>query len=439
LARGVPRGFLAINDPHRIQGDTMKRKGFALLAVVLLSAAPALAANGHLLHGIGAVNSAMGGAGVALPNDALGALNLNPALLTQIPGHRMEFSAEYNTAKNAVESRVGPFSGRTEESGDPALIPAFGWTRDKTGHFAYGVGFLGMAGFGVDYPQDPRNPILAPQPRGLGRVFSNYQFMKVPTALAWQLTPALSLGVSLNAGRAALTANPAGFATPDCSGPAGPCFVPSVESDSAFGWGATVGAYYKVNPTLAIGGSYTSEQKFQDFEWNSTVANPNLPTYGTARRIRFKLNAPATFVVGLGYTPTDRLKVALDAKRVNYKDTDGFGDVLGWKDIDVFAVGAQYQASNLITLRLGYNSGQSPISGTANFTSIEAPAVFRNHVTGGLGLQVNEALQLNLGYYHVFKNRSSGPFLSPSGPVPGTQVTNEMAMDSVLATFSFKL
>src|SRR5437763_906227 len=87
---------------------------------------------------------------------------------------------------------------------------------------------------GADYPQDSTNPILAPQPIGFGRVYSNYQLLKVPTVLSWQLSDAFSFGLSLNAAYATLTANPAGFAAPDCSGPAGPCFVPSVNDDSAW-------------------------------------------------------------------------------------------------------------------------------------------------------------------------------------------------------------
>src|SRR5262245_5156358 len=127
----------------------MKRTGGSLLLScgLLLAAVPAWAANGHLLHGIGAVNSAMGGAGVALPHDALGALQANPALLAGLDGHRFEFSAEYVTAKNSVSSNVGPFAGRTAETGDSSVIPAFGWTRHASGsRFALGMGFLGLAG-----------------------------------------------------------------------------------------------------------------------------------------------------------------------------------------------------------------------------------------------------------------------------------------------------
>ncbi|HET9210234.1 MAG TPA: hypothetical protein VFR03_07540, partial [Thermoanaerobaculia bacterium] len=123
----------------------MKRTVVASLAVLALLAAPAaFAGNGHTLHGVGAVNSSMGGAGVALPIDTLGGLLLNPALATEQDGSRFAFSAEYNTATNAVSSSVatpfGTFSGKTEEAGDAALIPAFGWVHHTRGsNFAYGI------------------------------------------------------------------------------------------------------------------------------------------------------------------------------------------------------------------------------------------------------------------------------------------------------------
>ena len=418
----------------------MKSKGFALLFVLALVTPAAYAGNGHNLHGVGAVNSAMGGAGVALPNDALGALLLNPALLTDLDGSRFSFSAEYNTQKNAVESRVGPFSGRTEDDSDPALIPAFGWTRHKDGsRLAYGVGFLGLAGFGADYRQDPTNPILAPQPQGFGRVYSNYQLMKVPFVVAWRLSDAFSVGVSLNAARSALTADPAGFAAPDCSGPAGPCFFPRVNSDSAWGFGFGVGAYYKISPAFALGLSYNTETDFEDFEWNSAAANPNRPNFGTHRRIELQLNAPAVLVGGIAFTPNDRLAIAVDGKLINYEDTEGFKDVLGFEDITVFDAGVQWRATDTITLRAGYNVAENAIPEERTFVTVPVPAIFEDRVTAGFGTRVNEILTLDAAYYHVFENRITGPFLGPTGPVPGTSVTTEMAMDSIVLTFTFNL
>jgi long-chain fatty acid transport protein len=420
---------------------------FALLLAV--SAAEGRAGNGHILHGIGAVDAALGGAGVALPNDTLGALNSNPALLTRMDGHRLAFSAEFADAQNAVSSQVGPFAGRTEESGDVAVIPAFGWTRHREGsRIAYGMGFLGLAGFGVDYPQDPTNPILAPQPQGFGRVTSRYEMLKIPFVLAWQVNDALSLGVSLNAGRATLTADPAGFAAPDCSGPT-TCFVPRVSTDSSFGYGLQVGVLYRIDDVWSLGASYATKQDFDAFEWNSQVANPNLPTFGQARRITFDLDSPATAAVGLAVTPNARLSVALDAKWVNYADADGFGGFgtdamgnatgLGWEDIAVYSLGVQYRPTARLALRLGFNRAENPIPDELTFFNVVAPAIFEDHVSAGLGFQLYENLDLNLGYYKALENEASGPFVSPAGPVPGTRVTNEMSIDSGLLTLSFHL
>ncbi len=418
----------------------MKSKGWSLLLVLALATPAAYAGNGHMLHGVGAVNSSMGGAGVALPNDALGALLLNPALLAELDGSRFSFSAEYNTQKNAVESSAGPFSGRTEDDSDPALIPAFGWTRHKAGtRLGYGVGFLGLAGFGADYRQDSTNPLLAPQPIGFGRVYSNYQLMKVPAVVAWKVSDAFSVGVSLNAARSSLTADPAGFASPDCSGPAGPCFFPRVNSDSAWGFGLGVGAYYKINPAFALGLSYNTETDFEDFEWNSAVANPNLPTFGRHRKIKFQLNTPPVLVAGLAFTPNDRWAIAVDGKWINYEDTEGFSETLGFEDINVFDAGIQWKATDSITLRAGYNVADNAIPEELTFVNVPVPAIFEDRIAAGFGMRATEHLTLDAAYYHVFENRITGPFLGPTGPVPGTSVTTEMAMDSIVLTFSFNL
>ncbi len=423
----------------------MDRKGFALsLALAALAAPAAWAGNGHTLHGVGAVNSSMGGAGVALPIDTLGGLLLNPALMAQMDGSRFAFSAEYNEAGNSVSSSVatpvGTFSGTTDEAGDTALIPAFGFTHHKKGsRFGYGVGFLGLAGFGADYPQDSTNPLLAPQPQGFGRVYSNYQLLKVPNALAWQLSDRFSFGVSLNVARAALTANPAGFAAPDCSGPQGPCFFPSVNTDSAWGTGLGLGLLYRITPTLALGASYNTEMEFEDFEWNSAHANPSLANFGTARTIKLQLNMPAVAIVGLGWTPNDRLAVALDGKYINYEDTEGFKDVLGFEDVNVIMLGVQYRVAPKLALRGGYNKGDNPIPDERAFFTVATPAIFEDRYCLGLGLQATENMNLDVAFYHVNENEITGPFVGPTGPVPGTSVTTAMEMDSVVVTFNFAL
>jgi long-chain fatty acid transport protein len=423
----------------------MNRKVFApLLGLTLLAAPAAYAGNGHTLHGVGAVNSSMGGVGVALPIDTLGGLLLNPALATQQDGSHFAFSAENNTGTNAVSSSVqtpvGTFSGKTEDFGDTALIPAFGWVHHTRGsNFAYGIGFLGLAGFGTDYPQTSTNPILSPQPRGFGRVYSSYQLLKVPTVLAWKLSDAFSFGVSLNVARATLEANPAGFANPDCSGPQGPCYFPSVNGDSAWGYGAGFGLHYKLSPSFALGASYNSKTTFQDFVWHTGGANPGLPSYGVNRKITLQLDLPAQAVVGLGWTPTEKLSVGIDGKWINYENAAGFKDVLGFEDIMVGEIGLQYKATDRFAVRAGYNHSEVPIPAERTFLTVEVPAVFVNHYCVGLGFRATDALTLDLAYYQVPNSSITGPFLGPTGPVPGTSVTTRSGMKSFVATFNFAL
>lgn len=426
----------------------------ALLVTFLTPAPAALAGNGHFTHGVGAINSAMGGVGTGMSTDLLGALARNPALLTQYEGYQMAFGIELVQSDSSVSSTVqtpfGPFSGTTEGESDLSPIPTVGWSyKPDGGSVAFGFGFLGLAGFSTDYPQDPTNPILAPQPQGFGRVQADYSVLHIPFAVAWQVHPKLSLGASLNGAWATLEATPFGAAGPDCSGPS-TCFFPAVDRDGAFGVGLQAGLHYQIDDAWSVGLSYSTEQSFEDFSWNATVANPDLPTFGTGREVRFNLNVPQIASAGLGFEPSDRLSLGLDARWINYSDTDGFrgGPVdlatlvppgLGWEDIWVVGIGGEYTFPGGVALRLGYNLSEAAVPDEAAFFNVQSPANFEDHYTAGLGFPVGDKLQVNLGYYHVPSNEVAGPFQTPLGPLPGTRVANEISVDSYLMSFTFDL
>lgn len=424
-----------------------------LVATCLLAVPTALAGNGHFIHGVGPVNSSMGGAGVALPQGAVASLYLNPALLTKIEGHAFEFDVELVQSKPTIASTVqtpfGAFSGKTEDETDLAVVPSSAWARGPRdgGNLAYGMGFLSLAGFGSDFPQDPGNPILAPQPQGFGAVYSSYRFLKVPVAAAWQLNDRLALGVSFNGGWASLSARPFGGAAPDCSSPT-TCYFPDLQEDSSFGWGAQVGIHYEVTEAWALGLSYSTKMRFNEFDWNTTHANPNLPNFGTAREVQFTLDVPRSVTFGTGYQ-RGPFSFALDGRWINYEDTVGFGSGfdprtgaalgLGWQDIWVWAVGAEYQVTPAVALRGGWNRSEAAVTSDSVFGNVASLALFEDHLTLGLGIQASEALELNFAYYRVFENEETGPFLGPQGPVPGTSVTGTMEVDSFLFGFSFGL
>ena len=76
----------------------------------------ASATDGHFLHGVGAINSAMGGVGVAgAKDDVLGALYHNPAGLMGLDGHHAAFSMELfkpdRTLTATAPTQQGLFTG----------------------------------------------------------------------------------------------------------------------------------------------------------------------------------------------------------------------------------------------------------------------------------------------------------------------------------------
>jgi long-chain fatty acid transport protein len=174
-----------------------------LLILVAFALAITLEAQtGHVLQGAGAVNFSMGGAGVALPVDAAGALQWNPASITAFDRNELSLSVAYFTAAPEVYAKVvqpdgqGGFmtiEGVTEDERGASPLPTLGVVFANPGSkFAFGVSAFGVSGFGVDYPAttnlplpgnpnfDPTNsnPLLYPQNMGgFGHLYSEYQLV----------------------------------------------------------------------------------------------------------------------------------------------------------------------------------------------------------------------------------------------------------------------
>ncbi len=425
---------------------------------VFLAVTPsrARATDGHFLHGIGAVNSALGGTGIATNTSLLGAFFVNPAGLVTFGGTHIEMGFEMMKPERSVSSSFGPMSGTTKSVSAFATIPAFGWSTELSDGVVVGVAGLGIGGFGVDYAADATNPILMPRPNGFGQVYSNFQLMKIAPALAWKATARLRLGVALNIDWASLAVDPMPTAAPAVDpGPDGKPFTADdrayyssgAHAGTAFGFGAQIGLQYDINDQVTVGAAYTSPQIFGNFNYNAVYENPNLPNYNTARTFSFRMDAPAVYAAGFAYAPTTALRTAVDVKYFGYKSTKGFdqsgynadGSVkgFGWKDIVVVAAGVEYDASSVWTLRGGYNYSGNPIPADMSMYNIPAPAIVQHHLTGGVGYKLRPGVQINVAAYKAFENSISGPMQRPTGPLPGTTVKNTMSETSFLIGFSF--
>src|SRR5512141_2781608 len=103
-------------------------------------------AQGAMLHGIGPINSAMGGAGVALPIESLGALTFNPALLAGAEGNQLSFATEFLRERILIDTTLGSRNGTITADSQIGVLPAFGWMlRDPKKKLALGFGLIGIS------------------------------------------------------------------------------------------------------------------------------------------------------------------------------------------------------------------------------------------------------------------------------------------------------
>ena len=432
-------------------------RSLALAAFALaLAPPPAAATDGHLLHGVGAVNSSLGGVGVASNASLLGSFYNNPAGLASFDGTNLEMGFEVMRAERSVASTFGPMSGSTTSATDWTPIPAFGFSTKLANGVVIGLSGLGIGGFGVNYASDPTNPILAPRPNGFGQVYSNFQLMKISPAVAWSVGPKLRFGVAANINWQSLAVDPMPIAAPDFDpgvdatpGTADDrAFYPSAAAaDAVFGLGFQLGMQYMVNDKVTVGAAYTSPGTFGDFEFTSMHANPNLPNYGTPRTFTFRMDVPAIYAVGVAFDPTKNLHVGLDAKYITYSSTEGFEKKgynpdfsvqgFGWEDIAVVGAGVQYRLGDALTLRGGYHYTGNPIPDEQSMFNVPAPAVVQHHVTAGFGYTIVDGVDINVSAYQALENSITGAIYRPTA-LPGTSVTNTLSETSLLVGFTFR-
>lgn len=420
-----------------------------------LATTSARAQFGLAISGVGPINRSMGGAAVAAPLDAAGALYWNPATIGELGRSEMEFGAGFLIPRTTIASRVPagalgnglpatPMAGNTGGNNGVFLLPVVGLVYSPSeSPWSYGLGIYQRGGFGVNYPIDLRNPILNPQVpygRGIGPLYTQLQLFQFSPAVALKLTDQLSIGVAANIDYGLLSADPALFAAPTLAntalGPA-PVYGSGVHGRARGGGGFQTGVYYNYSQDWSFGASFSSPQWFDTYTWNDRN-----PTNGHASRPSVGLNFPWIASVGLAYKGIDRLLVASDFRYLDYRDTDGFrhggfgqyGQLrgLGWQNVFALAVGAQYQWTDAFTTRLGYTFSLNPIGGAMTSFNVGAPNIVQHTIALGASYDVTTRFKLSVTYSHDFQNAISGPLVQPFvGRIPGSSVRTAATADVV--------
>lgn len=419
----------------------------------------ALAQEGLLLSGVGPINRSMGGASVAAPLDANGALHWNPATLMGLRQSELEFGVELLYPQMELGSSIAPgalgggfppvtLGGSTDSNSGIFAIPTVGFVhRLPDDNWAFGLGVFGIGGFGTNYAGSLTNPILTPPlPNGvgLGPLYSKLQLIQIAPTLAYQLTDNLSVGIAPTVTLADLSLDPMFLASPDdANGDGFPNYPSGTHGRTSWGLGVQAGVYLTTEIAWNLGASIKSPQWMQTFHWSSA------DELGRPRDIRAHFDLPYIASIGASYTGVERFLLAADARYFSYGstagfDTEGFGATgavqgLGWDSIFSVALGGQYQATDDLAVRLGYVWNQNPVPDKNTLFNVISPNILMHTVSCGLSYQMTSRWSLSLAYLHAFENSIAGPLALPGvGPLFGTKLTSTVSADAFIAGLTVK-
>ena len=412
-----------------------KRLLAAMIAALPLAAH---ATDGYFSHGFGMKAKGMGGASIAVAQDAFGGAN-NPATMA-FAGNQFAIGVDLFSPHRKSERTNDPgfgLGGSADSDSNYFGVPEVAFNMMVRPDLSLGVTVYGQGGMNTDYPggQLPSpggcgpatgpgtgfNP--APGPYNLfcgnGSLGVDLAQLVVAPTLAWKFHPDHSIGISpiFEYQRFHMEGLQA-FDNPFLS--ANPGDVSNRGYDSSTGWGVRVGYYGQITPQLAVGATYQSK-----------IAMGNFDKYKGLFAESGGFDIPSTWGLGVSFKPTPQWLLALDYVRINYSDVAAInnrsdlllqcaggnpsaclggsnGAGFGWQDVNVWKVGVQYTINPAWTVRAGYNHSDNPIEARDVTFNILAPGVVQDHVTLGATWNYDPKNEVTGAFMWAFNNSVSG-------------------------------
>ncbi|OGR77035.1 MAG: hypothetical protein A2X32_07055 [Elusimicrobia bacterium GWC2_64_44] len=348
----------------------------------------AFATNGDNMIGVGPTSRAMGGTGMAAPQDAISAIFSNPAALGQVKGDSFNFAGTWfapAVKATVVSGMAGNWKVNSKDQ--PYAIPAIGLATPVNDRFTFGIAAYGVSGMGVDYRNmDPM------------KTNTKVSVMKFVPALAYK-NGALSYGAGLD-----IDYQAADFGKGLSHG---------------YALGLRLGAAYETEK-WNFGATYVTPQnvtheRIYDFDGEGAMGSFN--GYDP-----LKLENPAQYGAGVAYKGLDKWLFTGEVKYLDWGNADGYSD-FDWESQTVFGLGVQNKTTEKLTLRAGWNYGKNPVKEHQNFnpmgtTDVQGmamntfgyeyfrvigfPGIVEHHLTLGAGYEFSPKFALNVGYKKAF-------------------------------------
>jgi long-chain fatty acid transport protein len=410
-----------------------------VVAVVLASGSAAWATDGYFPHGFGMKSKGMGGAAVAVTDNAFAGIN-NPAASVWA-GNRAEIGVDIFMPKRSAARSAPGFGGMLEgdvkSDGSAFAVPEFSYNKKIDDRMSWGLTVYGNGGMNTEYPganvtcQAPNDGNLL---CGQGKLGVDLMQLIVAPTFAYKLDAQHSVGVSpllvmqqfKASGLQAFTSTEPGQQISMSPGN-----VTNKGTDRSTGVGMRLGYLGQLSDTLKFGATYSPKIKMSKFD-----------KYAGLFAVEGSFDIPENYALGINVQVTPAVSVAADYSRINYSGVPSIGNPMsnlmlgnpmgsangpgfGWSDVNVLKLGVQWQATSTMVLRAGYNQSTNPVKAENITFNILAPGVITQHVTVGGTYALSKDSELTWAYMYAPKNTVTGPSMY-NGMVPGASGITEI-------------
>ncbi|AXY58855.1 OmpP1/FadL family transporter [Acinetobacter sp. WCHAc010052] len=409
----------------------------SLSVVIALISTSASATTGYFMHGYGVKAQGNAGTSIAQFQDAL-TIASNPAGLSWI-GSRVDAGLTVFTPDRSAKISGNQYGANGSYDGNGRkyfVIPDIALNHEINDQVALGLAVYGNGGMNTGYD---KNPYAAFGNTGSAGVDLTQVF--VSPAVSWKYTDHQSIGIATNILYQRFEARGiGGFAGYSADG----ANLSNRGKDSSTGIGARIGwAGHFFDERLTLGANYSSKIDADRFD-----------KYRGLFAEQGDFDVPESYGVGAAFKVTPKLTLAADVQRINYSDVDSVGNTFdvaklqqghafgtargpgfGWDDINVYKVGASYQATPQLTLRAGYSHNDQPVQDSETFLNILAPGVIQDHVSIGATYNIDSHQEISVAYTHALEDEVEG-VISPA--FGGGKTTLKMNQNILGFSYGYK-
>jgi long-chain fatty acid transport protein len=340
-------------------------------------------------------------AGVAAGTDGLSAMFWNPATISKFSGDGLVTEGDaslilpYSRAKDGAGFLGNPDSGNI---GVTALVPSMYATYGINDQMTLGLAVTSPFGLSTD------SDTWMGSPHG---DVSKVRSLNINPVLAFKPARWITLAAGVEAEYASVDVS--------SSLPTGvPVFA---AKGNDWGFGFTAGVLLQPSDYLDIGVGFRSSIH------HKLTGDGMLKPFIPAGTFSTTLDTPETVTAGVRLQATDKLALKAGVEWANwsrFKSLDVAFDAPpvtvstaeNWKDSWYFSGGADYQATDALTLRAGLGYEVSPVDKA--FRTPRLPDANRLWLSAGASYKVTDNLTTSLGYSHIFVDDAKVSLTSPT-------------------------